>query len=162
MERAYISIGSNIDAARHIRAAVVRLRKEFGHVHLSPVYESQAIGFAGDNFYNLVAGVDTHKSPQEVNRILHRIEQENGRERSAHKFAPRTLDLDLLLYGDLCMQERGLNLPREEISAYAFVLRPLADIAPHEYHPLTGLRFVDMWANFDKSAQVLWQVKLAL
>jgi 2-amino-4-hydroxy-6-hydroxymethyldihydropteridine diphosphokinase len=162
MARAYISIGSNIDAARHVRAAVERLRKEFGALSLSPVYESQAVGFSGDNFYNLVAAFDTHKPPQEVNRILHRIEQENGRERSTQKFAARTLDLDLILYGDMCLQERGLSLPRAEICEYAFVLRPLADIAPDEPHPLNGQSFADLWANFDKSAQVLWQVKLSL
>lgn len=162
MARAYISIGSNIEPQRNIRAAVADLRREFGKIDLSPVYESHAVGFAGGNFYNLVAAFDTHQSAHSVNRILHRIEQQNGRERGLERFSARTIDLDLILYDDLCLDETGLTLPRPDILQYAFVLRPLADLAPEERHPVTGERYIDLWAAFDKGGQALWEIKLKL
>lgn len=162
MTRAYISIGSNVEPLRNIRAAMDDLRREFGRMEASPVYESHAMGFAGDNFYNLVARFDTTQSAYLVNRILHRIEQQNGRERGLERFSARTLDLDLILYGDLCLNASGLCLPRPDILKYAFVLRPLADLAPEECHPVSGERYVDLWAAFDKGGQALWEVKLKL
>lgn len=160
MPKVYISIGSNIEPAKHIRIGVECLRREFGEVALSPVYESEAVGFAGDNFYNLVAAFETERDVYRVNRALRQIEDDNGRQRGPDKFAPRTLDMDLILYGDLCIKESGLSLPRDEILKYAFVLRPLADIAGGEKHPQTGQRYAELWAAFDDKAQALWPVQV--
>lgn len=155
MARAYVSIGSNIDRERNIRAAVVDLEQHFGPLQLSSVYESEAVGFIGGQFYNLVAAFDTTHSPQEVADELHEIEDAHGRERGGPRFSSRTLDIDLLLYDELILQQGRLELPRDEIGKNAFVLCPLAEIAPDLKHPLTGQDYAAMWENFDKQSQPL-------
>lgn len=160
--RVYVSIGSNQEPARHVRAAVRALRARFGPLRLSTVFESAAVGFDGDNFYNLVAGFDTPEDVHAVARALQDIEDANGRDRSRPRFSARTLDLDLLLYGEEVWDEAGLVLPRPEITAHAFVLRPLAELAGVQRHPLLGRSYAELWAAFDARAQPLWPVALAL
>jgi 2-amino-4-hydroxy-6-hydroxymethyldihydropteridine diphosphokinase len=159
MARAFVSIGSNIDKARHIRAALAELRARFGNLTVSPVYESAAVGFAGENFYNLVVAFDSEEPPRAIVTALLAIEAAHGRKREpGKKFNARTLDLDLIAYGDAIVSEPGLELPRAEIREHAFVLRPLADIAPQAIHPLTGERYADMWAAFRAPDQKLWPI----
>lgn len=155
MHRVYISIGSNIEPARHVRLAITALHEYYGKLIISSVYESEAIGFAGDNFYNLVVAYDTEQSVAEVNRILHEIEDRYGRQRSGPRFSARTIDLDLLLYDDLVLQEDKLVLPREEILQNAFVLWPLAEIAADVMHPLEHKVMSVLWDQFDKGKQQL-------
>lgn len=147
MARVYVGIGSNIERERHIRAAVAALRARLGALQLSGVYESQPIGFEGDNFYNLVAAGDTDEPPETVVAILHDIEQRQGRRRTDTRFASRTLDLDLLLYDDLVRHDGTVDVPRREILDYAFVLQPLADIAPDQVHPETGRTLGAHWSE---------------
>lgn len=158
MARIYISIGSNIDAEKNIRIAVNALKEHYGRLILSSVYESEAVGFEGDNFLNLVAGVNTDEDVHIVVDNLRKIEDENGRDRSGPRFSPRTVDLDLLLYDDLILKEEGLELPRDEITKNAFVLLPLEEIAPQLIHPLSGNTMCDHWMNFDKGSQKLWSI----
>lgn len=113
------------------------------------------MGFEGDDFLNLVAGFDTGRAPEDVQAALRRIEVDNGRVRGAARFAPRTLDLDLLTYGDEVIESPDLSLPRDEIMRYAFVLRPLADIAGGERHPVDGRTYAALWQAFDASEQPL-------
>ncbi len=160
MTVAYVSIGSNLDPAQMVPLAIAALRREFGQLTCSPVYSSAAVGFDGGDFLNLVCGFNTDFSPQEVNRVLHRIEDEHGRRREQPRFSDRSLDLDLLLHGDRCIDEDGLTLPRDEILRYAFVLRPLADLVPDLRHPVLGTRFADLWARFDATGQTLTAVEL--
>lgn len=160
MAHIYISIGSNIEPARNVRAAVTALRKEFANVRLSSVYESEAVGFDGDNFYNLAAAATTDRSVHDVARILREIEDRFGRDRHGPRFSSRTIDLDLLLYDDLLLNENGLILPREEIVKNAFVLQPLAEIAPQLVHPLLKRSYAELWRDFDKSKQSLWPIDL--
>lgn len=141
----WISLGSNQERERSIRAAVAALAEQFGRLRLSPVYESAAEGFAGDPFLNLVAGFDTVLGVGELRAHLRAIEAANGRERAGPRFAPRTLDLDLLTYGDEVGEIDGYRLPRDEILTYAFVLGPLADVAPHERHPCDGRTYSTLW-----------------
>lgn len=159
MASIYISIGSNIDPAQHVRAAVAALREQFSDVTLSSVYESKAVGFDGDNFYNLVAAAKTDRSVHDVTRVLREIEDRFGRDRRGPRFSSRTVDLDLLLYDDLVLNEGGLVLPREEIIKNAFVLQPLAEIAPQLQHPLLQRSYADLWRGFDKAKQVLWAIE---
>jgi 2-amino-4-hydroxy-6-hydroxymethyldihydropteridine diphosphokinase len=162
MARVYVSIGSNIDREPNIRAAVQALRDRFGTLTLSSVYENQPIGFEGENFYNLVAAFDTNESPEAVTAILHDIERRLGRKRGPSRFSSRTIDLDLLLCGDLVRSDAELRIPRPEITEYACVLLPLAELAPEARHPRTGETFAALWARFDQSAQPLTPVMLEL
>lgn len=153
MATIYISLGSNIDREKNTRAGVSALRQAFGELTLSSVYESEAVGFAGDAFYNMVIACEVSTPVHETNQILRDIEDANGRDRSGPRFSSRTLDLDLLLYDDLVLDENGLKLPRGEILKNAFVLWPLAEIAPHRIHPEAGSSFAELWRNFDKTKE---------
>jgi len=158
--RAYVSIGSNIEREKNIRAAVAALRRRYGTLQLSPVYQCRPVGFEGDDFLNLVAGFDTDEPPLAVAQTLHDIEQQHGRVRGPSRFSARTLDLDLLLYEDLIRNDRELRLPRDEIATYAFVLRPLAELAPERRHPRTGITLAEMWRGFDAASQPLTRVPM--
>ncbi len=148
MSRAYVSIGSNIDREANVRGAVRMLREHYGRLALSRVYETPAEGFDGDAFYNLVAGFDTGESVEQVRQTLAAIEDAHGRTRNGPRADPRTLDLDILLYGDLVRHDGDLDIPRGEIVKYAFVLGPLAEIAPDLRHPETGMTLARIWENF--------------
>ncbi|HXH03695.1 MAG TPA: 2-amino-4-hydroxy-6-hydroxymethyldihydropteridine diphosphokinase [Candidatus Competibacteraceae bacterium] len=160
MARVYISIGSNVEPARNVRSCLQALAELFGTLTVSPVYRNKAVGFEGDDFLNLVVGADTELGVRPLTARLREVEVAHGRRRDAPKFSPRTLDLDLLLYDDLVLEAGGLQLPRDEITRYAFVLKPLADIAGQERHPIFGRSYAELWAEFDQSAQPLTPVTL--
>lgn len=162
MAQIYISIGSNIEPLLHIRASLMDMQHYFGSPTLSSVYESEAVGFIGDNFYNLVAGFNTHQEIHAIARLLQQIEQKNGRQRTTAKFNARTLDLDLLLYDQLVLTADKLIVPRDEILKYAFVLFPLAEIAPTLKHPVTGQTYAEIAQLFDSAKQPLWRVDVNL
>ena len=151
MPRVWISVGSNIDRERSVRAALRELQQLFGDLVLSPIYETEAVGFDGDAFLNLVVGVDTARAPGELHTLLRDIEASHGRRRSGVRFDARTLDLDVLTYGDAVTGEGGKQLPRDEILKYAFVLGPLADVAPDERHPEDGRSYRELWRDFSGS-----------
>lgn len=162
MVRVFVSIGSNIDKARHVRAAVAALRRRYGDITVSSVYESEPVGMAGENFYNLVAAFVTDQTPRAVAATLRDIESQHHRDRSSARFVSRTLDLDLILYGDTVLNEHGLAIPRAEVTTCAYALWPLAEIAGDARHPVSGERFSDLWSRFDKPTQPIWPVDIAL
>lgn len=159
MPRVFVSIGSNIDRERNVQAAIYELHSSYAPLTLSQIYESVAIGFRGANFYNLVAGFDTDASVQHVLTRLSSIEDACGRDRSDDNHQSRTLDVDLLLYGDLSRHDDDVDVPRIEIDRHAFVLLPLAEIASAVVHPETGMTFGEMWHNFNDRDQKLWPVE---
>ncbi len=148
MPRVWVSVGSNIKRERHIRSALDQLRTLFGELIVSPLYETSAVGFVGDPFYNLVLGFDTELPPAHLHGLLREIEARNARRRDGVRFGPRTLDLDLLTYGPIATEEGGKPLPRDEILRYAFVLAPLADVAGAERHPVLGRSYRELWNGF--------------
>ena len=151
MTRGYISIGSNIDKEKNIQSSLRELALFFGDLVVSSTYESEAVGFSGDTFYNLIVGFDSDLNVKSITKQLRQIELDHGRTRECKKFSSRTLDLDLILYGNLIIRDGRLQIPRDEIEKYAFVLEPLAEIAPNLKHPITHESYQDMWEKFDKS-----------
>lgn len=147
----YISIGSNIDKETNIPSSLTALLQVFEGIQISSIYETEPVGFSGDNFYNLVVRFESSLTAKEVAKKLRQIELEHGRTRESQKFSARTLDLDLILYGDQIISDGRLQIPRDEIERYAFVLEPLAEIAPTEKHPVSGKTYSELWAQFDKS-----------
>jgi len=158
MARIYISVGSNIAREESIRNGVNALQACFSNLVKSSVYESKALGFDGDDFYNLVIVADTDQSISEVRSSLQEIEQQQGRLRTQVRFTSRTLDLDLLLYDKEIINQNDFQIPRGEITGYAFVLKPLAEIAADELHPITGETYDTLWSLFDKESQPLTKV----
>ncbi|MDZ7828559.1 MAG: 2-amino-4-hydroxy-6-hydroxymethyldihydropteridine diphosphokinase [Halofilum sp. (in: g-proteobacteria)] len=149
MERVFLSVGSNVERDSNIPAGLRALCERFGPLAVSTLYECPAVGFDGEDFYNLVVGFDSEEPVLDVHEALHRIEDRFGRDRGQPKFSPRTLDIDLLLYGERILREGRLVLPRPEIERVAFVLAPLAELAPAREHPVSGVSFTTMWAEFD-------------
>ncbi|WP_077529328.1 2-amino-4-hydroxy-6-hydroxymethyldihydropteridine diphosphokinase [Vreelandella utahensis] len=158
MNRVYISIGSNQNTVVNVRAALDALSARFGELVISSVYESEAVGFEGENFLNLVVALDTDEPVGPLAEWLKQVEDDNGRERNRPRFSSRTLDLDVLTYGDLVGTIDGVELPRSEILSNAFVLQPLAEIAPDERHLVSGERYADLWQAYERD-QRLWPIE---
>ena len=159
MARIYIGLGSNVERERHLLAGIADLQHTFSAVRLSTVYESAAVGFAGANFFNLVAEAQTEMTLEQVLVALRRIEVAHGRAPDARKFSPRTLDLDLLCF-DARVCSDPVVLPRAEILHNAFVLCPFAELVPEWIHPVAGLSLSSLWCQYDKSRQPLTAVTL--
>ncbi|MCR8922323.1 2-amino-4-hydroxy-6-hydroxymethyldihydropteridine diphosphokinase [Dasania sp. GY-MA-18] len=158
MSQVFVSIGSNTDRYRHISASLDALQQCFGELIISPVYESVAVGFEGDNFLNLVVGFETAYSVGELQALLKQIEDDYGRKRGGPKFSSRTLDIDILTVDDLVGEVDGVLLPRPEILDNAFVLLPLFNVAPNAIHPLTQTSYQQLWQDYDQASQQLWSV----
>ena len=154
----FLSLGSNINREDNIRGGLDALETLFGEVALSPVYESEAVGFDGEPFLNLVAEIHTDMPVGELAQALRDIEAAHGRTRSEKKFSSRTLDIDILTYGTAVGEIDGISLPRDEILKHAFVLKPLAHIAAQCLHPLKQTSYAELLELLDMSAQKLWQV----
>lgn len=156
MTRVWLSLGSNVDREKHIRAALDALADRFGDIIISPVYDSASVGFDGSPFLNLVVGIDTDLPVRALVEWLQALEAANGRRRElGRQYNDRTLDLDILTWGDACGVVDGVTLPRAEVVKHAFVLRPLADVAGDERHPATGRTYRELLAAKDFSAQAL-------
>lgn len=160
MAKVYISIGSNIDREQQIIAGVAALKAEFGAVQLSSVYECEPVGFIGENFYNMVAMVETEQPPSYIGELLKQLEKQQGRIDFSKKFSARQLDLDILLYDDLIINS-PVQVPRDEIPENAYVLQPLAEIAGDLIHPQLQLSYRQLWSNYDKNKQQLKKISFS-
>lgn len=159
MVEVFLGLGSNIDRDKHIRAGLNALQEQFVVNAVSSIYESDAVGFVGDPFFNLVVKIATSLPVGELQQVLRRIESANGSYQAAERFSPKTLDIDILLYGDQIGCIDGVDLPRGEILLNAFVLWPLAEIAPAKIHPGGDKTYAMLWSGFDRRQQLIRLVK---
>jgi len=162
MPVAYLGLGSNLDAEQNLRLASRELRNRFSLQKISTAYRSKALGFDGADFLNAVACIETELTLQELCRELELIHEVAGRRRRPEKFISRSLDIDLLLYDQLVLNEPPIRLPREDVLQYSFVLRPLAEIAPDYRHPVTGKLLSEHWREFDAASHPLTRVDVTL
>ena len=144
--RSYLSLGSNIEPEANLRKAIAALRERFGEVVMSPVYRTPAAGFAGSDFLNAIAVIDSDIHPFALNDWLHALEMKQGRDRRDASYSNRTLDIDIIYFGDLVLEGPGdFQLPRPELHR-AFVLKPLADVAPEFVDPVRNVTLAQLWA----------------
>jgi 2-amino-4-hydroxy-6-hydroxymethyldihydropteridine diphosphokinase len=161
MPQVYLAAGSNIEPERHLAMAARELEQQFPGVRFSPWYRNRAVGFEGEDFVNFVAGFPTELEVAELLARLHAIEALCGRLRDAPRWAPRSMDLDVLLYGDRVCQEPHLELPRPDLLKRPYMLGPLAALAPDLLHPTAGLTIAELWERFDRAAHPLVEVRAA-
>lgn len=160
MPDVYVAAGSNIDPLVNLRTALSALKRRIGSFRQSRAYRNASQGFEGPEFVNLVIGFETELTLTEVLSILQAVEGLCGRPRKAPKFAPRSLDLDLLLYGDMVCATPAVTLPRPDLVKRAYMLGPLAEIAPDLTHPTLKQSIGDLWRNFDQAAHRMEPVDL--
>lgn len=146
---AYLSLGSNVSPEKNIQFALDQLSKIFGKVVSSSTYLTKSVGFEGSDFLNLVVRINTDLNPSELIDKLHLIEEMTGRVTGTKAFNDRTLDIDVLIYDDLV--DLSLNIPRDEILKYGFVLEPLAELYPDGIHPIEKITFLELWNRLKES-----------
>lgn len=156
MAKVLLGVGSNIDPEINICNGIGSLYGCLQQMALSPVYESRAIGFTGDNFLNLVVAGDTNLPLGEFAAMLKDIEYSYGRQKDASKYSSRYLDIDILTYDNLVGEFQSIVLPRDEILNRAFVLKPLSDLMPDAIHPQVQKSYKDLWRDFDQEGQDIW------
>jgi 2-amino-4-hydroxy-6-hydroxymethyldihydropteridine diphosphokinase len=153
MSKAYLSLGSNQDPERHLSRAIEELRARFGAILVSPCYRTPAEGFDGPDFLNCAAIVDTDLDVVALDAWLHALEDAHGRRRDVPRFSSRPLDIDVVFYDTLVFKGPGnLEIPRPELR-HAFVLKPLADIAPDFRDPLSGETLATLWSRHPDHAR---------
>jgi len=161
MTRVFVAAGSNVEPIKNLQRALRELGKHY-RLQLSPAYRNKAVGFEGEDFINLVIGFETDDSIEQVVTRLHAAEAVCGRPRDAPKWAPRTMDLDLLLFGDLVRHEDNLKLPRGDLLKKAYMLRPMAELAPTTRHPVIGKTMRELWSEFDRDTHTMISVDFKL
>ena len=152
----YLGLGSNTEREVRLCAGLDALYELFGELQCSPVFESEPVGIRSACFFNMVVHVKTAMPLVELNQHLKQIEADNGRYRQPPKCL--ALDIDVLLYGQQAGVHEGISLPRAEILTNAFVLWPLAIVAPHVLHPVRQRRFLYLWQHAQIDQQ-LWPVQ---
>ena len=161
MAKIYLGLGSNVEPEKYLQLGIRELCLQFGVLEMSNIYRSKAVGFNGADFLNLVLGLDSDLSANEIHQAIEDIHGLAGRQRGESRFAARTLDIDLLLYDDLVIDVAPIRVPRADILKYSFVLGPLAEIASDLRHPETGRLITDHWAEFDQESHPIVAVSVS-
>jgi 2-amino-4-hydroxy-6-hydroxymethyldihydropteridine diphosphokinase len=152
--RAYLSLGSNLDPAAHLVRALAELDAKFGAVVVSSFLRTPAVGFDGPDFLNAAAIVETDLDIVALDAWLHALEDAHGRRRDVPRFSDRPLDIDIVFYDDLVFRGPGnLQVPRPELR-HAFVLQPLAEVAPDFRDPVSGRTLGELWAEMQRAEGV--------
>lgn len=160
MADVYVAAGSNVEPEKNLARALDEIELAFGELGISPAYRNPAVGFEGADFINLVVGFRTADAVSRVKQELERIEALCGRPRDAPKWAARTMDLDILMYDQVVSDTPGLLLPRPDLLRRAFMLKPLADLAPGLRHPTQHRTIGELWAEFPAKDQSLVEVTI--
>ena len=155
MTEVLVAAGSNVEPVANLRRALGALARHYPGLRCSRAYRNAAVGFAGEDFVNLVLGFETGDDVGTVIGHLHEAEAACGRERNAPKWAPRSMDLDILLYGDRVHEEPGLVLPRPDLVRRPYMLGPAAELAPDFVHPVLGVTLGELWRRFDQAAHTM-------
>lgn len=161
MPEVFVAAGSNIEPLRRLKAALAGLERTYAPLTISPAYQNKAVGFEGDDFVNLVVGFSTKDSLERVRARLQEIETDCGRPRDAPKWAPRSMDLDILLYGNESISEPGLVVPRPDLVKRPYMLKPMSDIAPDVMHPTAKRTMRELWAAFEDKDHAMTVVRIS-
>ena len=160
MPEVFVAAGSNVDAAVNLRKAIDALERLYSPLRISPAYQNKAVGFEGEDFINLVVGFTTTRSLVDVRKQLQAVEALCGRAQDAPKWAPRSMDLDILLYDDVVSTEPGYLLPRPDLVKRPYMLKPMADIAPERKHPTLQRTMRELWDEFDHGGHEMREVEI--
>lgn len=160
MTEVFVAAGSNVEPVANLRRALDVLARHYPELRCSRAYRNAAVGFAGDDFVNLVVAFESSDDVGTVLEHLHEAEAACGRARNAPKWAPRSMDLDVLVYGDRVTDEPGLVLPRPDLLRRAYMLGPMAELAPDFVHPTLGSTLRELWSAFDRDAHPMQPVEL--
>lgn len=160
MSDVFVAAGSNVQPDLNLRRALDALQRIYAPLTISPAYRNKAVGFEGADFINLVVGFTTADSLVEVRNKLQSVEALCGRAPDAPKWAPRSMDLDILLYDDVVSDEPGYLLPRPDLVKRPYMLKPMADIAPDRNHPVLQRTMQELWEAFDQAGHEMKEVHL--
>ena len=160
MPEVFVAAGSNVEPESALRTALAAIERIYGPLRVSPAYRNKAVGFEGDDFINLVVGFVTDDSLPDVRRNLQQVEALCGRPPNAPKWAPRTMDLDILLYGDRVSTEPGLLLPRPDLIKRPYMLKPMVDVGPDVVHPTLHRTMKALWDEFDQQGHEMRETPL--
>ena len=160
MPDVFVAAGSNVEPIEHLSRALQALADSYDELKVSPAYRNAAVGFTGEDFINVVVGFRTDEPVQRVRARLQEIEASCGRPPGAPKWAPRTMDLDILLYGDVVSDEPGLVLPRPDLVRRPYMLKPRADIAPECVHPTLQKTMRELWQSLDDGSHAMTEVTI--
>ena len=162
MPLVYLGLGSNVEPKMNLQLGIGELRERYGDLEMSAVYQNAAVGFDGADFLNIVVGLRSDNAPRDIQCEVGLIHDLAGRDRASDRFSSRPLDIDLLLYDDLVINEPRLKIPRCDVLDFSFVLRPLAELAPGLVHPVTGKTMLWHWQAFDAETHPLRAIDLIL
>ncbi len=160
--RVFVAAGSNVEPERHLEHACAEIAHTWNDARFSRAYRNVAVGFDGPEFINLVCGFTAAQPLDSVIARLRAIETQCGRPRFAPKWASRTMDLDVLLYGDLVAQTADYTLPRPDLLKRPYMLGPLAELAPGLVHPTAARTIGELWRGFDGGVHAMSPVELRL
>ncbi len=154
MVQAFLAIGSNIDPEENVKKAIQKLASQVRVIGISTVYLTEPEGRVEQPlFYNLVVKIDTNIPPRKLKyQVLRRIELELGRKRKQDKYAPRAIDLDLVLYGNVVEKSEDLLLPDPQILDRPFLAIPLGELSPNLVLPGIGLSIRQVIAKLNPTA----------
>jgi 2-amino-4-hydroxy-6-hydroxymethyldihydropteridine diphosphokinase len=160
--RVFVAAGSNVEPEAHLARACAEIADSWRDSTFSRAYRNKAVGFDGPDFINLVVGFSTAQPLAMVIARLRAIETRCGRPRYAPKWASRSMDLDVLLFGDVVEQTDEYTLPRPDLLKRPYMLGPMAEIAPDVVHPTERRKIGDLWEHFARDGHEMTAVHIDL